>query len=112
GALERMRRALCLLAFWAACAAGVPAGAQQGPARPWQQLSPEEQRRAWENYQRYQALPEQRQRMIDRRFQQFQTLPPEQQQRLRQNYEVYRGQDPNQRREFTEKYRRWKSDQR
>ena len=77
--------------------------------RPWQQLTPEEQHRAWENYQRYEALPEQRQRMIERRFQQFQTLPREEQQRLRQNYEAYRGLDPTQRREFTEKYRRWKN---
>ena len=85
-----------------------PAGAQGW--RAWDQLSPEEQRRAWDNYQRYQQLPEQRQRMIERRYQQFQTLPPQEQQRLRQNYEAYRGLDPGARREFTEKYRRWKSD--
>ena len=70
-----------------------PAGAQGW--RAWDQLSPEEQLRAWDNFQRYQ---------------QFQTLPPQEQQRLRQNYEAYRGLDPGARREFTEKYRRWKSD--
>src|SRR5262249_175529 len=68
-------------------------------------LSPEEQQRAWENYQRYRDMPNGRQKMIDRRYQQFQQMPPEQQQRLRQNYEAYRGQRPDQRRQFTEKYR-------
>ncbi len=33
-----------------------PAGAQGW--RAWDQLSPEEQRRAWDNYQRYQQLRE------------------------------------------------------
>ena len=79
--------------------AATPAGAQGW--RAWDQLSPEEQRRAWDNFQRYQQLPEQRQRMIERRYQQFQTLPPQEQQRLRQNYEAYRGLDPGARREFT-----------
>jgi hypothetical protein len=82
------------------------ASAQTG--RSWQSLSPEEQQRAWENYQRYRDMPDGRQRMIDRRYQQFREMPPEQRQRLRQNYEAYRGQAPEQRREFTEKYRRWK----
>jgi len=85
-----------------------PAGAQGW--RAWDQPRPGVQRRAWDNFQRYQQLPEQRQRMIERRYQQFQTLPPQEQQRLRQNYEAYRGLDPGARREFTEKYRRWKSD--
>ena len=104
-----MRWLLGVVMLAAVSAVGAPGGAQTPPPRPWQQLSPEEQRRAWENYQRYQALPEQRQRMIDKRFQQFQTFSPEEQQRLRQNYETYRGLDPAQRHEFTEKYRRWKS---
>ena len=77
-----------------------PVGAQGW--RGWDQLSPEEQRRAWDNYQRYQQLPQQRQRMIERRYQQFQTMPPQEQQRLRQNYETYRGLDPGARHEFTE----------
>ena len=43
-------------------AAAVPAAAQWY-ARDWQQLSPEEQRRAWDNYRRYQQLPQQRRDM-------------------------------------------------
>ena len=87
-----MRRRAALLLLLLPLVA-TPAGAQGW--RAWDQLSPEEQRRAWDNFQRYQ---------------QFQTLPPQEQQRLRQNYEAYRGLDPGARREFTEKYRRWKSD--
>src|SRR4029077_4768734 len=68
-----------------ALALALPAAAQQWGGRPWHQLTPEEQQRAWQNYQRYQQLPEQRQRMIERRYQQFQALPPQAQQRLRQN---------------------------
>ena len=69
------------------------ARAQEWNGRPWQSLTPEEQRRAWENYQRYQ---------------QFSAMPPQERQRLRQNYDTYRGFDPGQRREFIDKYHRWK----
>jgi hypothetical protein len=82
--------------------------AAQWYARDWQQLSPEEQRRAWENYRRYQQLPEQRRQQYENRYQRFQTLPPQEQDRLRQNYESYRRQDPASREQFNEKYRRWK----
>ena len=53
------------------------AAAQPWAGRPWQELSPEDRQRAWENYQRYQQLPEGRQRMIERRYQQFQAMPPQ-----------------------------------
>src|SRR5438045_8999368 len=101
------RRAAIALVLLALAAPAVRSQERHG--RPWQELTPEEQRRAWENYQRYQQMPEQRQRMIERRYRQFQSLPPQEQQRLRQNYEAYRGFDPGRRREFVEKYRRWKS---
>src|SRR5205085_541699 len=50
------------------------AGAQW-PTRGWQDLSPTDRQRAWENYQRYEQLPEDRRRMIERRYQQFQQMP-------------------------------------
>lgn len=101
--------------FRLALAAGVlvaSVAAAQWSGRPWESLSPEEQQRAWDNYQRYHNMPDGRQRMIDRRYQQFQQMPPEERERLRQNYQTYRGQQPDQRRQFTEKYRRWKSERR
>jgi hypothetical protein len=82
------------------------AWAQEG--RPWDQLSPEEQQRAWQNYERYRRLPPGRQRFMERRYQQFRAMPPDEQQRLRQNYDRYRELPPGQRREFVEKYRKWK----
>jgi hypothetical protein len=100
-----MMRRLCAVLLTLQLVAGV-AVAQFG--RPWNQLTPDEQRRARENYERYQRLPEGRQRSMDRRYQRFQAMPREEQQRLRQNYERYRELDPGKRREFTEKYRRWK----
>jgi len=70
-----------------------PAVRAQQP-RPWHQLSPDEQRRAWENYRRYQQLPENKQRSLEERYQRFQAMPPQDRDRLRQNYETYRGFDP------------------
>ncbi len=87
--------------------AAAPAAAQH-PVRDWGELSPQEQRRAWENYRRYQQLPRERRELYENRFQRFQTLPPQEQQRLRRNYEQYRRQDPATRQQFNEKYRRWK----
>ena len=84
------------------------AQAQDRHGRPWQSLTPEEQWRAWENYQRYQQLPEQRQKNLERRYQQFRDMPPQERQRLRQNYDTYRGLPPRQRQEFIDKYHRWK----
>ncbi len=87
------------------------ADAQQ-PGRGWEQLSPGEQRRAWENYQRYRALPQQRQQFIEKRFRRFRGMPRQERQRLQQNYETYQRQNPKQRKEFNRKYRRWKSERR
>jgi hypothetical protein len=77
-------------------------------ARSWQELTPEEQRRAWETYQRYRQLPAPQQRSLERRYREFHALPPQEQERLRQNYERYRELEPGERREYGEKYRRWK----
>jgi len=59
-----MSRALAIVLLALTLAA--PAAAQWN-GRRWQELSPEEQERAWENYQRYQQLPDQRRDMIERR---------------------------------------------
>ncbi|TMB53542.1 MAG: DUF3106 domain-containing protein [Deltaproteobacteria bacterium] len=108
GAIERMKR-LGIVALLTAVLAAPVVRAQQ--PRPWHQLSPDEQRRAWENYRRYQQLPEHKQRSLEERYQRFQAMPPQDRDRLRQNYETYRGFDPGQRQEFGQKYRRWKSGQ-
>ena len=102
-----MTRRLVVMAL--ALAVAVPARAQRY-ARDWRELSPDEQRRAWENYQRYQQLPQRRRDQYEQRFRRFQTLPPQEQQRLRQNYDAYRGQDPAARELFNQKYRRWKKE--
>ena len=96
-----------LLALVGALLLASPAGAQRY-ARDWSDLSPDEQRRAWDNYQRYQQLPQNRRDQYDQRFQRYQAMPPQEQQRLRQNYDQYRGQDPAARELFNQKYRRWK----
>ncbi|MFN8543281.1 MAG: DUF3106 domain-containing protein [Candidatus Binatia bacterium] len=84
------------------------AGGQSVP-RGWDDLSPEEQRRAWQNYERYRQLPEPKRQQLERRYEEFRALPPEQQRQLRENYQSYRGLDPARRREFLDKYDRWKS---
>ena len=87
-----MRRGAAIAAVLLALAA--PAvRAQERHGRPWQELTPEEQWRAWENYQRYQ---------------QFRAMPPQERQRLRQNWDRYRDLPPRQRQEFIDKYHRWK----
>jgi hypothetical protein len=99
-----MRARARLLALLGALLATAPAAAQ----RPWNQLTPDEQRRAWENYQRYRALPEERREFMQRRWEQFRELPPDERNRVRENYQRYRELPPGERREFGEKYRRWK----
>ena len=84
----------------------------QEPRGTWDSLTPDQQRRALQNYERYRQLPEQKRHVIDERYRKFQAMPPGEQQRLRQNYEAYRGQDPRARKEFNEKYRRWKAEKR
>lgn len=82
----------------------------QGPPTPrgWEQLSPQEQRRARENWERYQKMPAPQRRALDERFQRFQAMPPQEQERVRRNYESLRRQAPAQREQFDRKYRRWK----
>ena len=88
------------------------AGAQEPRGTTWDSLTPDQQHRALQNYERYKQLPEQKRHVIDERYQKYKAMPPGEQQRLRQNYEAYRGQDPRARKEFNEKYRRWKADKR
>lgn len=93
----------------AAVLLGVAACAAAEPARGWFDLTPEEQQRAWDNYQQYQRMPEHQRGRIEQRQQTFQALPQEERERLRQNYDNLKGLNEEQRREFGEKYRRWKS---
>jgi hypothetical protein len=86
--------------------------AQEPHGGTWDSLTPDQQRRALQNYERYRQLPEQKRHVIDERYRKFQAMPPAEQQRLRQNYEAYRGQDPHTRQQFNEKYRRWKAEKR
>ena len=102
-----MRWALITLAVAVWLGAAAPVRAQAG--RGWFDLSPEEQQRAWDNYQRYQRMPDRQRGRIEQRYQAFQALPPQERDKLRKNYNDLRGLDENQRREFGEKYRRWKS---
>ena len=88
---------------------GLIANAAAQAGRGWFDLSPDEQQRAWDNYQRYQRMPDRQRGRIEQRFQTFQALPPEERDRLRQNDDHLKGLDEDQRREFGEKYRRWKS---
>ena len=66
-----MTRALVVVFLAGLLVAG--AAAQPAP-RGWDQLSPEEQRRAWENYQHYQRLPEQRKRSLEEGWQRYQAM--------------------------------------
>ena len=43
------------------------ARAQSWGGRPWNDLSPEEQERAWQNYRRYRQLPQEQQKGLERR---------------------------------------------
>lgn len=88
----------------------VTPAAAQGGGRGWFDLAPDEQQRAWQNYQRYQRIPERQRGRIEQRYQAFQALPPEERQRLRQNYDQLRTLDPDQRRQFGKQYRRWKDE--
>jgi hypothetical protein len=103
--------AIVLAALTLALTPGVTR-AEEPSGGTWDSLTPDQQRRALQNYQRYQQLPEQKRHVIDERYRRFRAMPPGEQQRLRQNYETYRGQDPRTRQEFNEKYRRWKAQRR
>jgi hypothetical protein len=105
----RQRRSLPAILMLAACGAAPAAWAHDTGPRGWYDLSPDEQQRAWQNYQRYQQLPNRKRQAIEERYRQYQSLPPQERQQLRQNYDAYRGLDAGKKREFGEKYRRWKS---
>ena len=102
-----MRWKQILLAVAATIGLATTTGAQSG--RGWFDLTPDEQRRAWENYQRYQRMPDRQRGRIEQRYQAYQALPPQEREQLRKNYDDLKGLDKDQRREFDENYRRWKS---
>jgi len=106
-----------------ACAAAwlVPAlgwSTAQAAGRPeirrvqsWQQLTPDQKKRALENFQRYQRLPEASRQRLQQRYDRFQKMPPSEQEQVRKSYDVYRQMTPTQRQDFTNRYERWKGGQ-
>ena len=106
--IARARRGLC-----AACAAAflLAVQAEAGPIRPiqsWEQLDPEQRRRAIENYQRYQKLPKDQQREIDRSWKRWRGMDKQEKNRVRENYESYRRLDKQQRKDFGRRYQQWR----
>lgn len=96
-----------------ACAAppGAAAGLREArvvPIQSWDQLTPEQQNRAMQNFQRYQRMPEGSRERIQRGYQQFQGLPPGEQEKVRRNFDIYRNMTPDQRQDFSQRYQRWK----
>jgi hypothetical protein len=102
-----MRGVVAVAGLLAVLVGTVAHGQPQG--RRWQDLTPQERERAWQNYQRYQQWPQAKQRALDQRYQQYQSLPPQERERVWRNYQHYRELDPGQRQRFGEKYHRWKS---
>ncbi len=88
---------------------GRGAVAQDAAAPAWDSLSPEEQARAREHYQRYQDLPETDRQRVEEWYRRWLALPPEQRERVRRNYESYRDLAPDERRKFDRSYRDWKA---
>lgn len=78
------------------------------PVQAWQDLSPNDRRRALDNLQRYQRLPESSRQRMDRSYESWRQLDPGERARVQQNYEKYRQMTPDQRRDFENKYKRWK----
>jgi hypothetical protein len=85
------------------------AAAQETEAPAWESLSPEEQARAREHYERYRALPESDRRRVEEGYQRWLALPPEQRERVRRNYEIYRDLGPDEQQSFDRSYRDWKA---
>ncbi len=77
-------------------------------AQRWEDLSPAQQRRALENYRRYERLPERERRALDSRFQKWRGMSPAERERLRRNYESYKRLSPAQRRELDRRMRQWR----
>jgi hypothetical protein len=91
--------------------AGLAGRAESGaiwPVQGWEELDPEQRRRALENYQRYQKLPKDRQREIDQSWQRWRGMDSREKKRVRRNYESYRQLDREQRKDFGERYQQWR----
>ena len=75
-----MRGVVAVAGLLAVLVGTVAHGQPQG--RRWQDLTPQERERAWQNYQRYQQWPQAKQRALDQRYQQYQSLPPQERERV------------------------------
>src|SRR5262245_51115475 len=49
----------------------------------WQQLTPDQKRRALDNFQRYQRMPEASRQRLQQRYDRFQQMPPSEQDQVR-----------------------------
>jgi hypothetical protein len=110
-----MRRSVCrqLLAATVAVGTAWAGEPNAGPPTPdaWQSLSPEQQVRAREHYQRFQALPAPDRERVHQAYRRWQDLPVEQRQQLRRSYESYQQLDPAEQQRFNREYQTWKAAQ-
>ncbi len=100
-----------------------PVGAQIGPglrravhqppgpllSQRWEDLSPQQRRRALRNFRRFQRLSPEQRRTLKQRYRRWRSMPPRERERILRNYERYMRMDPYEKEEFEELYRRWKS---
>lgn len=109
-----VRRLVALLALGASLLAHAPDVAAKPPPRSdrlaqnWQQMDPDQRRRARENLQRYQRLPESSRKRMDRSYESWRQLDPSERERVQRNYQKYRQMTPDQRRDFENRYKQWK----
>ena len=108
--LEGMLRvATALLALLLAAGSPAPSAAEGAirRAQGWEELNPEQRRRALENYERYQKLPKDEQREIDQSWKRWRGMDSQAKSRVRQNYASYRQLDKQQRKDFGDRYQQW-----
>jgi hypothetical protein len=60
-------------------------------AQRWEELSPEQQERAYRNYKQYRELPPEKKRDINRRYEKWKNLPTADKDKYRKKYDDYRG---------------------
>lgn len=110
-----LRRRLLVVPVAALLLVGPTADATGQPAfrrvQTWQQLTPDQKKRAIENFQQYQRLPQSSRQRLEKRYDRFQGLPPGEQDKVRKSYDVYKKMTPNQRQDLTDRYQRWKGGQ-
>lgn len=82
--------------------------ASEGKTR-WETLTPEQQQKAQERWEKFKSLPPERKQRILRAWHRYRKFSPERRQQMKSRWRRFQQMSPEQKQRFRQRFKKWKS---